>query len=102
MCVRAVLLVGAGRLTSALSLLTSAVSGSSENVLARYNLALLKVKLAHASSTVTPQALIALQRYVPIVDVQVIIICQKVMMLQNCKKILFTNCLLRVRDSPSN
>ena len=65
MCVRAVLLVGAGRLTSALSLLTGAASGSrDENVVARYNLALLKVKLARDSSSLTPQTLTALHRCV--------------------------------------
>ena len=92
MCVHAVLLVGAGRLTSALSLLTSAVSGSSENMIVRYNLALLKVKLAHNSSTLTPQTLTALQRYVPIEVVQV--------MSQNCKNLLITlvQFFLRVRD----
>ena len=61
---RAVLLVGAGsRLTSALSLLTCAVSESHKSLVLCYNLALLKVKLAHDSSTLTPQTLTALQRY---------------------------------------
>ena len=47
-----------------------AVSGSCENVVVRYNLALLKVKLAQDSSTLTPQTLTALQRYIhtPIIN----------------------------------
>ena len=60
---RAVLLVGAGRLNSALSLLTCAVGESSKSMVLRYNLALLRVNMAHNSSIITPQTLVALQRY---------------------------------------
>lgn len=65
LAVLSVLLIGAGRLTSALPLLTHALADS-PSALVHYNMSLLRLKIAHGSSLTaktSQQTLVQLQEY---------------------------------------